>query len=79
MFAILAVLIFMIAALVVDLGQGRAEKRASQGAADASALAAGNVLFPANSTPRLRRRRRRRQGVRSQELWRLGRRLGLLP
>lgn len=50
--AIMAIIIFAMAALVVDLGYGRVERRAAQSAADASALAGGNVLFRANpNTP----------------------------
>ncbi|GAA2116162.1 pilus assembly protein TadG-related protein [Nocardioides bigeumensis] len=43
--AVLAVSLFLIAALVVDLGLARDNRRQSQNAADASALAAGNVLY----------------------------------
>jgi hypothetical protein len=43
--AVVAVVLFVIAALVVDLGLARDTKRQSQNAADASALAAGNVLY----------------------------------
>ena len=46
--AILALAMFGMAALVVDLGYGRVQQRATQNAADASALAGGNVLFKAN-------------------------------
>lgn len=46
--AILAVFIFGLAALVVDLGYGRIERRQAQNTADAAALAGGNVLFKAN-------------------------------
>ena len=43
--ALMALALFGVAALVVDLGYARTEKRAAQNTADASALAAGNVLF----------------------------------
>ena len=43
--AIVATMLFLIAALVVDIGLARDTKRQSQNAADASALAAGNVLY----------------------------------
>jgi Flp pilus assembly protein TadG len=43
--AILATMLFIIAALVVDIGLARDTKRQSQNAADSSALAAGNVLY----------------------------------
>ena len=41
----MALVLFSMAALVVDLGCGPAERRAAQNTADASALAAGNVLY----------------------------------
>jgi Putative Flp pilus-assembly TadE/G-like len=41
-----AVMLFALAALVVDLGLARDTRRQSQNAADASALAAANVLYP---------------------------------
>lgn len=44
--AITSVVLFLIAALVVDLGLARDTRRQSQNAADASALAAANVLYP---------------------------------
>lgn len=47
-FALCAVTLFMIAGLVVDLGLARDTRRGSQNAADASALAAANVLYPTN-------------------------------
>jgi Flp pilus assembly protein TadG len=47
MVAIVAVVLFVIAALVVDLGLARDTKRQSQNAADAAALAAGNKLYDA--------------------------------
>jgi Flp pilus assembly protein TadG len=50
MVAVLASVLFVIAALVVDLGLGRDTKRQSQNAADASALAAGNVLYETDAT-----------------------------
>ena len=40
------VVLLIIAALVVDLGLARDTRRQSQNAADASALAGGNVLYP---------------------------------
>lgn len=48
--AIMAVVLFGMAALVVDLGNARSERRAAQAAADASALAGGNVLFETSPT-----------------------------
>jgi hypothetical protein len=44
--AVLAAAMFVIAALVIDLGLARDTKRQSQNAADASSLAAANVLYP---------------------------------
>jgi hypothetical protein len=44
--AICALTLFVIAAMVVDLGLARDTRRQSQNAADASALAAANVLYP---------------------------------
>jgi hypothetical protein len=44
--ALVATALFMVAALVVDLGLARDTRRQSQNAADASALAAANVLYP---------------------------------
>jgi hypothetical protein len=41
----MTLVLFIVAALVVDLGWARDTKRHSQNAADASALAAGNVLY----------------------------------
>lgn len=41
--------LFALAALVVDLGLARDTRRAAQIAADASALAAGNALYPDNT------------------------------
>src|SRR5688572_28148142 len=43
--AVIALALLVTAALVVDLGLARDVKRQSQSAADASALAAGNVLY----------------------------------
>ena len=43
--AISAVMIFILAALVVDLGLARDTKRQAQNGADAAALAAGNALY----------------------------------
>lgn len=45
MVGLLAIALFIVSALVVDLGMGRAQKRTAQATADASALAGGNVLF----------------------------------
>ena len=50
MVGIIATTLFVIAALVVDLGFARDTKRQSQNAADASALAAGNVLYVLDGT-----------------------------
>ena len=47
--AILAITLFIMAAFVIDLGQGRDLRRQSQNAADASALAGANALFPTGS------------------------------
>ncbi|QBR94084.1 pilus assembly protein TadG-related protein [Nocardioides euryhalodurans] len=43
--AVMATTLFIVAAMVVDLGLARDTKRQSQNAADASALAAGNKLY----------------------------------
>lgn len=43
---IVATVLFLVAALVVDLGLARDTRRQSQNASDASALAAANVLYP---------------------------------
>lgn len=51
MVAIVSVTLFVIAAMVVDLGLARDTKRQSQNASDASALAAGNVLYTIPGTP----------------------------
>lgn len=48
MVAVVAVILFVVAALVVDLGLARDTKQQSQNASDASALAAANALYPAN-------------------------------
>jgi hypothetical protein len=45
LFAVCATVLFMVAALVVDLGLARDTRRESQNASDASALAAANVLY----------------------------------
>ena len=50
LFGILALLLFVMAGLVVNLGQARDVRRQSQNAADASALAAAGKLYPANGT-----------------------------
>jgi hypothetical protein len=44
--AICSVILFVLAALVVDLGLARDVRRQSQNASDASALAAANALYP---------------------------------
>jgi hypothetical protein len=52
--AVIASVVFVVAALVIDLGLARDTKRQSQNAADASSLAAANVLYPTTgvcSTP----------------------------
>src|SRR5690348_15315804 len=46
--AILMVVLVLCAAVVIDLGNARDSRRQSQNAADASALAAANVLYPPN-------------------------------
>ena len=57
LFALTAVILLVLAAMVVDLGLARDTRRQSQNAADASSLAAANVLYPtsgacsAGSTP----------------------------
>ena len=50
-FAICAVLIFIMCALVVDLGLARDTRRNSQNASDASALAAANAIYAAGIAP----------------------------
>lgn len=50
MVAALATILFVVAALVIDLGLARDTKGQSQNAADASALAAGNVLYQTDGT-----------------------------
>lgn len=47
--AISCAALFVVAALVVDLGLARDTRRQSQNAADASALAAANVLYPSSA------------------------------
>lgn len=47
--AVSAVALFLVAALVVDLGLARDTRRQSQNASDASALAAANVLYPSGT------------------------------
>lgn len=47
--AILAVVMFGFAAIVVDLGSARVERRQAQSSADASALAGGNALYAVGS------------------------------
>jgi hypothetical protein len=46
-----AVMIFVLAALVVDLGLARDTDRQAQNSADAAALAAGNALYDVGKTP----------------------------
>lgn len=48
--AVMSVLLFGIAALVVDLGQARVMKNEAQAASDSSALAAGNALYLAGTS-----------------------------
>lgn len=48
--AVTATILFITAALVVDLGLARDTKRQSQNTADASALAAANALYPDSGT-----------------------------
>lgn len=47
--SIMTVILFGVAALVVDLGQARVLRRDAQAASDASALAAGNALYLAGT------------------------------
>ncbi len=47
------VVIFMLAALVVDLGHARDVRRQAQNSADASALAAGNALYDGTAAARI--------------------------
>lgn len=49
--ALLATVLVLMLALVVDLGLARDTRRQSQNAADASALAAANTLWPVNACP----------------------------
>ena len=46
MFALMAMILLILCALVVDLGLARDTRRQAQNAADASSLAAANVLYP---------------------------------
>lgn len=48
--SVLMLVLVMCAAVVVDLGNARDVRRQSQNAADSSALAAANVLYPASNT-----------------------------
>ena len=50
--AVAAVLVFVLAALIVDLGMARDTRREAQNASDAAALAAGNVLYNNSTTPK---------------------------
>ena len=45
---VISLVIFVVAALAIDMGYARSERRAAQNAADAAALAGGNVLFAAD-------------------------------
>lgn len=47
--AILSICLFLMAAFVIDIGQARDTRRQAQNAADASALAGANALFPSSS------------------------------
>ena len=49
-FACVAVILLLLCAMVVDLGLARDTRRQSQNAADASALAGANVLYPTSGT-----------------------------
>jgi Putative Flp pilus-assembly TadE/G-like len=49
-FALVAVILLVTAGMVVDLGLARDTRRQSQNAADASALAAANVLYPSSGS-----------------------------
>lgn len=49
--AVFAVVVFVFAALIVDLGLARSVRRDAQNAADAAALAAANVLYPGSTSP----------------------------
>src|SRR6476469_1492720 len=51
LFGILALSLFVMAGLVVDLGQARDTRRQAQNAADAAALAGARALYPSGSTP----------------------------
>ena len=48
--AVCSLLVFMLAALVVDLGQAHNVRREAQNASDASVLAAGNALYLSGTT-----------------------------
>jgi Flp pilus assembly protein TadG len=49
--AAFSVVMFMFGALIVDLGVARVTRRDAQNAADASALAAADALYPSGNTP----------------------------
>lgn len=51
--ALVAVVLLMAASLVIDLGLARDVRGQAQNAADASALAAGNVLYDASGEPQI--------------------------
>lgn len=50
MTAVVAVVLFLVGALIIDLGLARDVRRQSQNAADASALAGGNALYSTDTT-----------------------------
>lgn len=50
LFALLAVVLLVISGIVVDLGLARDTARSSQNAADSSALAGANILYPTSGT-----------------------------
>lgn len=49
--SVFAIVVFVFAALIVDLGFARSTRRDAQNAADAAALAAANVIYSAGATP----------------------------
>ncbi len=49
--SVFSIVMFVVAALIVDLGMARVTRRDAQNAADAAALAAANALYPSGSTP----------------------------
>lgn len=50
LFALLAVVLLLVSGIVVDLGLARDTARSSQNAADSSALAGANILYPTSGT-----------------------------